>query len=156
MSGSDKVSVKGLSILAPLAGLVLLTTACAPISREHGYMPRPDEVSQLLVGADTRASVADAIGTPSAQGLTDGGSWFYVASRVETLAFFAPEVVERSVLVLDFNASGILSGINRYALEDGRVVNLQTRVTPTDERRVGVLAQLLGNVGAIQLPLPEG
>jgi len=34
-------------------------------------------------------------------------------------------------------------------------VNLQTRVTPTESRRVSVLRRLLGNVGSITPPLPD-
>jgi len=114
------------------------------------------DLDLLLVGADTRASVADAIGTPSGTGVTEDSSWFYMQSTVETMAYQAPEITDRQVLVVDFDQNGVLKDISRFGLEDGRVINLQTRVTPTDNQRVSVLARLLGNVGSIgpQLPAP--
>jgi hypothetical protein len=37
--------------------------------------------------------------------------------------------------------------VNRYGLEDGRVIDLATRTTPTFGRELTVLQQLFGNIG---------
>jgi len=39
--------------------------------------------------------------------------------------------------------------VNRYGLEDGKVVDLVTATTPTYGRELTVLQQLFGNVGRI-------
>ena len=36
--------------------------------------------------------------------------------------------------------------IERYGLEDGRIINLTTRTTETGGRELGVLEQLFGNL----------
>ena len=46
-----------------ISALVLVTlSACAGQIRNHGYMPAPDRVADILVGVDTRASVAEQLG----------------------------------------------------------------------------------------------
>lgn len=137
------------------AAVLALFAACSPTSRVHGFVPDQAELDDLLIGVDTKSTIADTIGTPADSGLREDRAWYYISSTVETFAFNAPEVVARQVIVFDFDRDGVLTNIGRYGLEDGRVVNLQTRVTPTDNRRTSILAQLLGNVGQISLPLPQ-
>lgn len=123
--------------------------------RSHGYLPTQADLDRLVVGADPKGIVEEVIGRPQDVGLGGDETWYYVENVVSTFAFFAPEVTERTVLALDFDEDGILSGINRYGLEDGRVVNLVTRITPTDRRRRSILNQIFGNVGAALPPLPS-
>jgi len=149
MSGSGRLSIALLSA-------ALIASACSPITRSHGFVPTRGDLDQLILGADTKASVADTLGTPGASGIAEDGAWFYVQNTVETLAFLAPKVVERRVVMLEFDQADILRETAEYGLEDGRVINLQTRVTPTDSRRVSILARILGNVSAAPLaPLPR-
>lgn len=136
-------------------GLVLAGAGCSPIVSTHGYVPDLEDLDALRIGVDRREDVAEAVGSPAATGLIDGNSWFYVASTVSAWGPMAPQVTERQVIALDFNAKGVLRGINRYGLEDGRVINLQSRITPTETRRRSVLGQLLGNVGSVGMAAPR-
>ena len=137
---------------AALVAALVFGAGCAPLERSHGYMPSQADLDALVVGVDSRAIVEETIGRPQNIGMSDAQSWYYVENVVSTFAFFAPEVKERTVLALDFDDDGILTGINRYGLEDGQVVNLVTRITPTDRRRRSILNQIFGNVGAGPLP----
>lgn len=129
-------------------------TACAPITREHGFVPLDDDMAAILVGADTKLTVEEIVGRPSDVGLTQDSSWYYVASTVKTLAFLEPEVVERRVVVFDFDNNDVLQNISEFGLENGQVINLQTRTTPIDSRRLSLLQRLLGNIGPVTPPLP--
>ena len=139
-----------------VAALVAVT-ACAPIVRQHGYVPTMGDRDALVVGADTKLTVEDTVGRPSDTGLRDGDSWYYVENTISTFLFFEPEVTDRTVLALDFDADGILQNISEFGLEEGRVVELTTRVTPTDRRRRNVLSNIFGNIGGFgNVPLPGG
>lgn len=141
-----------------LAGALLVggLVACSPIMSVHGYVPNKSDLDLLAVGADTKASVEETIGRPSDTGVLENGAWYYVESTVRTFLYLEPNVVSRRVMVLDFDQNDVLTNISEFGLEDGRVINLQTRITPTDRRRTGILSALLGNVGAIAPPLPGG
>jgi outer membrane protein assembly factor BamE (lipoprotein component of BamABCDE complex) len=87
---------------------------------------------------------------PSATGSIVGDSGiYYVRSRVRSFGMFEPEVVEREVVAVSFNASGVVSNVERFGLERGQVVPLSRRVTEANVDNRGFLQQLLGNVGRI-------
>lgn len=120
--------------------------ACAPTLRIHGYVPSDAEIASVRPGTDTFDSVGEKLGSPSSSGLLQDNSWYYVESRVEHLTYNRPRVVDRTVLVVDFNTNGVVQDIARYGLEDGRIVNLTVRTTDTGGRQLGVLEQLFGNL----------
>ena len=69
-----------------LAGLLCLAAAaCTTVYRNHGYVPEAVDLALVEVGVDTRETVAEKIGRPSAQGLLNDEGWFYVQSRFKHL-----------------------------------------------------------------------
>ncbi|WP_299148319.1 outer membrane protein assembly factor BamE [uncultured Tateyamaria sp.] len=131
------------------AVLALSLAGCSSTFRNHGYVPNEEELQELVVGIDTRASVEDLVGPPTAGGVLEGGNYFYVRSRVRTFAFTRPQIVERQVLAVSFDNEGVLSNIERFGLEDGRVVSLSRRVTESGVTDTNIVRQLFGNIGRI-------
>ncbi|MEM9249402.1 MAG: outer membrane protein assembly factor BamE [Pseudomonadota bacterium] len=130
-------------------GIVGALTACAPQVRNHGYVPTSEELSEIVVGVDTRASVEETVGTPSAAGVLDDAGYFYVRQQVRQYGWREPEVISREIVAISFDTAGVVSNVERFGLEDGNVVALSRRTTETNVQSVGFLRQLLGNVGAI-------
>lgn len=131
-----------------LAGLVFLgLSACATTYRNHGYVPTDEELSEIVVGVDSRQSVEDTIGTPSAAGILDSSGYYYVKSRVRHLGALKPKEVEREVLAISFTEAGIVQNIERFSLADGRIVPLSRRVTESTVSSNTFLRQLLSNIG---------
>jgi len=62
------------------------------------------------------------------------------------VAFFAPQETERQIVAISFSGTRVAL-IERFGLEDGRVVNLNTNQTVTDGRSLTFFEQFLGNVG---------
>jgi len=133
-----------------LAGLVLLAiSACSEIVRNHGYTPSDEDLSAVAVGKDTRDTVAFKVGRPSAGGLMQDSGWFYVQSRWTHIGAAAPKEVERQVVAVSFDSRGRVSNIERFGLEDGQVVALSRRVTDSNITGIGLIQQLMGNLGRI-------
>ncbi len=132
--------VLGASAVAMLAG-------CEPIRQTHGYVPAATYVDRINVGTDGRAEVVSKIGRPSTSAAFEDDEWFYISRSTETKAFFAPKAIEQKVMVLAFDDSGTVKSIDNYALEDGRVIDLVTKTTPTRGKRLTFLQQLIGNIG---------
>lgn len=128
-------------------GALMALAACQPIVRNHGYAPTDAQLEEILVGIDTRATVEDVVGPPSASGVLTDSAYFYVASRREQLGWLAPRVVDRQVVAISFAPDGVVSNVERFTLEDGRVVPLARRVTESSIRDTTFLRQLLGNIG---------
>lgn len=134
---------------AALGVMVLAMSACAPIYRNHGFVPAQSELSALEPGVDTRNSVTEAIGQPTAGGVLEGNAMYYVASRFRHIGPLQPQEIERQIVALNFDDGGVLRNIERYGLSDGRVVPLDRRVTDDGLRDTTFLRQLFGNVGNI-------
>jgi outer membrane protein assembly factor BamE (lipoprotein component of BamABCDE complex) len=137
--------------LALVSGLWLVLTACAATFTNHGFVPRDDELAALQLGVDTRETVAETIGRPSATGVLRDEAWIYSAYRVRSYTYQAPQVIEREVVAISFDAGGAVSNVERFGLEDGRVVTLSRRVTENTVRDLGFVRQLLRNLGRFDL-----
>lgn len=122
-------------------------TACTPIYRNHGYVPTDEQLSVVTVGVDTRESVTEAIGTPTAGGVFNDQGFYYVTSRFRHFGFLAPEEISREILAISFDANGVVRNIERFGLEDGRVIALSRRVTDDNLTDSTFLRQLFGNIG---------
>ncbi|MBM2577704.1 outer membrane protein assembly factor BamE [Jannaschia sp. Os4] len=139
-------AAKALLIVAALA-----VAGCAAQFRNHGYIPEETDLQALIVGVDTRDTVEATVGKPTTGGVLGDESWYYVRSRVRDFAWRAPETIERQVLAISFSEDGTVRNIERFGLEEGRVVALSRRVTETSIRDAGLLAQLLRNFGRINV-----
>ncbi len=133
------------SVIILVASLAL--AGCSPTYRNHGYIPSDEDLQELAIGIDTRASVEDLVGPPSSGGLLEGGDYYYVRSRTKTFGIRAPKETERQVLVVSFDAAGVLQNVEQFGLEAGRVVRLSRRVTSSAVGNVSLIRQLLGNIG---------
>lgn len=134
------------AVLAAMAlGLVL--AACSPIMRFHGYAPSDDELAQIQVGRDTRATVAEKVGQPGMGGVMEGSGWYYVQSNWRQMGPRAPVEVDRQVVAITFNERDVVTNIERFGLEDGQIVALSRRVTDTGPRGMGVLQSIFSVIG---------
>ena len=140
----------GYGVRMALVGLALLVAAgCSEIYRNHGYAPTDRELAELNVGTDTRETVAAAVGRPSTAELMSGGNWYYVQSRWRHYGARAPEETERQVVAISFDSAGRVENIERFGLAEGRVVPISRRVTETNIKGIGLIRQLLSNIGNI-------
>ncbi len=130
----------------PVVALVALA-ACAPVYENHGYAPPPDVLSDIEVGRDTRADIVAKVGQPTAEGALGDDAWYFVQSRFRHYGWRAPEEVDREVVAISFNPSGTVANVERFGLEQGRVVPISREVTDSTVRDSGFLRQLFGNIG---------
>ncbi len=125
----------------------LAVSACSATYSNHGYVPSEDDTSSLIVGVDSRATVDDIVGVPSASGVLSGGDYYYIRSRMRVRGAFRPREIERQVLAISFNEDDTIANIERFSLEDGNVIALSRRVTDASVVGNGFLRQLIGNFG---------
>ncbi|PTW47046.1 Beta-barrel assembly machine subunit BamE [Rhodovulum kholense] len=121
--------------------------ACSPIQRSHGYAPSDEDLAGVTVGVDTRDSVAELVGPPTMGGVMRDDAWYYVQSDWETVGFREPKETERQVVAISFDKAGTVENVERFGLEDGRVIALNRRVTESNIKGVSFLRQMLGNIG---------
>ena len=128
---------------------VCAVVACAPIPSNHGYVPTDEDLAQITVGKDTRETVAEAIGAPLNHGFERDSSWLYISTRREMRGLANNKVMSREIVSIRFSESGRVENIERFGLEDGRVVTLSARVTDPAVSDVGFLRSVFGRLGGI-------
>jgi outer membrane protein assembly factor BamE (lipoprotein component of BamABCDE complex) len=141
---------RGLRGTAVTLTLVAGLAACSPVYRNHGYAPAEDELALIEVGTDTKQSVGEKIGRPSAAGLLNDDGWFYVQSRYLHQGPREPREIERQIVVVSFTEAGVVENIGRFGLEDGKVIEISRRVTETNIKGISLIQQLLGSFGRIR------
>jgi outer membrane protein assembly factor BamE (lipoprotein component of BamABCDE complex) len=135
-----------------LAGLA----ACAPIRDVRGYVPDEEKVASVKIGGDTRDSVQEKLGTPSSTAAFGDPTWYYISTEQERYAFFKPDVTKRQILAVAFNDDGKVSDVRTYGIEDGQVIALVDRETPSRGKEMSFLQQVFGNMGAMPPGGPGG
>lgn len=127
--------------------VVSAATACTPVIEVRGNLPPPEQRAQIEIGKSTRDDVQSLLGTPS--NITPFGdeTWHYISSVTERVAFFEPEVKERTVYTIAFDRNGIVRTVDTKGLADGRDITPVDRETPTAGKELNMVQQLLGNVG---------
>lgn len=152
--------MRKLGVATLASGMLLASVACAPVVNQRGYVPNQEAIGTIQVGMDTKEMVSMKLGEPSTLATFGGDTWYYISAQVEQNAFFAPRAVERNILAVEFDPEGKVMGVQRYTLADGRVVDFQTRETPTRGRTLTILQQFFnavpGNIGQPGSQQPGG
>lgn len=133
--------------IAIVAVAVLSLSACVARYRNHGYVPSEAELAEITVGVDTRDSVIEAVGPPSSLGVLNESGYYYISSRVRFYGARAPKTVDRQLVAISFTNSGVVQNVERFGLENGKVIVFERRVTNASVENKGFMRQLLGNIG---------
>ncbi|GAB5470956.1 MAG: outer membrane protein assembly factor BamE [Rhodospirillales bacterium] len=140
--------------LIPTTLLCLFLAACSQEIIVRGNLPDAEEVASIEPGATTRSEVAALLGSPSTVSSFRDRTWYYIGQKQTKFAFLDPDVLERSVLVVQFDDSGMVEDTKTFTLEDGQSIETVSRITPTEGREFTILEQLLGNIGRFNVPDP--
>ena len=136
--------------LAAASAALLLgvgVAACAPDIATHGFVPDPENLAQVVPGTTNRDEVWSLLGTPTSRSTEDDSRWYYVTRVTENFAFYDPEFVGASVIVVDFDNAGTVKHLDVQPLPETEEFSLVDRETPTQGKDLGLLEQLFGNLG---------
>ena len=136
-----------------LAAVLIGAAACQPTIDYRGYQARSGDLAKVQVGMP-KAEVEALLGSPSttASVALQGDSYYYISSRVEQTAFLDPKETARQVFAVRFDANDQVVSFANYGIEDGQVVNISSRRTPTKGKELTIVQQLLGNIGRFAGP----
>lgn len=133
--------------LVQAAALVLVLGGCEQTVQVRGNIPLEEDLSKIDPGVHSRNDVARLLGSPSTISTFQDSKWYYIGQKTTEFAFFAPEVLERKVVVVSFDESGTVAETETLTLADGHEVDPVDRKTPTEGKELTVLQQIFGNLG---------
>lgn len=151
--------------LALAAASLAVLGACTATRDFHGFVPDQALATDVQPAVDTRSTVLTRLGTPSTTSIFDQAGtaayapgkeklWVYMSSTRELLTFYYPKVVQREIVAIQFDDDDVVSDVLVYDIDDGRVLEYNSRVTPTRGRELGILEQLFGTLGSLQNQIP--
>lgn len=131
----------------------VVSTACNPILRTHGYIPTEEKPQAVNPETDTKTSVLARLGNPSIETTfsedLEEDTWYYINSVRQRYAYLRPQIQDRTITAIHFNVDGQVTKVAEYGLEDGVPVNYIDRTTPTRGRELSVLEQIFGTIGRL-------
>lgn len=100
-------------------------------NRTQGYVLPEDSVRQIRPGV-SRQLVETVLGSPQTRS-TFGGeeAYYYVQTKVTQTAFGLTSVQDRTVVAVYFGRDGRVADKAVYGLQDGQVIAIETRRTPS-------------------------
>jgi len=130
------------------AAMALAVAACSANIAHRGYLAKPGAFAQVHEGMP-KSEVEGILGSPSTTASVNyqGDSYYYISSTTEQRAFLNPTEVERQVIAIRFDQNDQVANLGQYGLEDGKVIDINSRTTPTKGRELTILQQLFGNIG---------
>lgn len=114
------------------AALALSLGGCLGYDGEiqHGYVVDQQTLAQVKSGTSAE-SVLQIMGTPSTTSTVGGDAWYYISQKTEAkLRFMSPQIVDQRVVAIYFKNKKV-ERVANYGIEDGKVVDMVSRTTPT-------------------------
>ncbi|MBV9523458.1 MAG: outer membrane protein assembly factor BamE [Alphaproteobacteria bacterium] len=135
------------ALMCSLGALAFALAACAPVVDQRGNLPDDTKLAQIQPGVTTKEAVSQLLGTPSSIATFSDKTWYYISRRTSQTAFFDPKILDQQVVVVAFDDGGVVRDVERRGLADARPIEPSARVTPSAGHELGILEQLVGNLG---------
>lgn len=145
--GRPSCRLPGLGACLLLACAAVGLSACGNGVQVRGNTPDPEDIAEIQPGVHSRQDIVDLLGSPSTVSTFQDRKWYYIGQKTEEVAFMKPTVIDRKVLVITFDETGLVEGTTDYTMADAQDVDPVDRETPTEGRDLTLLQQLFGNIG---------
>jgi outer membrane protein assembly factor BamE (lipoprotein component of BamABCDE complex) len=125
----------------------LLLSACGQTLSTHGHIILPSRLAQIKPGVSTQADVRQLLGTPSTTSTLGANTWYYMTNITKDKPL-NPNILQSSQVVqIAFDPSGTVTGLTQKTTADAKAVEPSPATTRTEGQALGIVEQLLGNVG---------
>jgi outer membrane protein assembly factor BamE (lipoprotein component of BamABCDE complex) len=134
---------RGVRKLLLAAGVAAVLAGCSPEINHRGYYPKSGALAQVSEGM-AKSEVEGLLGSPSTTASVNfqGDSYYYITSITQGRSFLEPVEVKREVIAVRFDRQDQVASVAQYGLEDGRIINLNSRTTPVPGSEFKLLREL--------------
>ena len=123
--------------------LACLMAACQPEINHRGYYAKPGAINQISQGM-SKTEVESILGSPSTTAAVNfqGDSYYYITSITRNRSFLKPVETGREIIAVRFDKQDRETSIAQYGLQDGRIIDINTRKTPIVGSEFSLLSEL--------------
>lgn len=126
----------------------MFLSACSPTVEHRGYIAKPGAFNQINNGM-SKMEVEGILGSPSTTASVNfqGDSYYYITSVTQSRAFLQPKETDREVIAIRFDQGGQVQSFAQYGLQDGRIIDVNTRKSVVTGEETGILSQIFRGIG---------
>jgi outer membrane protein assembly factor BamE (lipoprotein component of BamABCDE complex) len=148
LMGENALNMK-LSNWLAMGVVAALMAGCSPEINHRGYIAKAGAFAQVSEGMG-KSEVEGILGSPSTTASINfqGDSYYYITSTTSGRAFLTPVETNRQVIAVRFDKSDQVVSTAQYGLEDGHIININSRKTPVVGNEFSILKELFKGIGA--------
>jgi outer membrane protein assembly factor BamE (lipoprotein component of BamABCDE complex) len=129
----------------------LALPGCAIFSDQphyRGIAVTQHDLNELTPGISSQADAQAVLGPPTVQEVFDNNNWIYISQITKMRIGQTEGVKKQHVVVLAFNANGVLQSVTQKDQDDSVAVAMDSNQTPVPGGKTGFIQQLIGGVGS--------
>jgi outer membrane protein assembly factor BamE (lipoprotein component of BamABCDE complex) len=130
-----------------LIAISLFSAGCAERVTTHGQVIKTQNVQQIVTGQHRKEDVQYLLGSPSATATFNTNTWYYLSEKKVSKPLANDKITERRVITVTFDDKGLVKNIDDITMADIPETSLNERITPTHGQSLGVLDQMIENIG---------
>jgi len=135
--------------LAAIIGLTFTLSACSGFTtaRTQGYSIPQSAMQQIRPGQSEDLVIA-VLGSPQTKSnFANETAFYYVETKIEQTAFGLTTIKSRTVLAIYFDKNRKVKDKAVYALEDGKLVTIETRRTASFGEDKSFIQSIISSIG---------
>jgi outer membrane protein assembly factor BamE (lipoprotein component of BamABCDE complex) len=125
---------------------LFILASCTTIEEQKGAEIRQVKLERVVLGSN-KGDVINALGNPSTKSTYGKETWYYISSKKQQQIISRDKTLEQEIVAITFDATQKVENIELYSKDDMRKVALAKDKTPTAGHEMGMMEQLLGNIG---------
>lgn len=130
-----------------LCTVLFATSACTKRMETHGSIVKQERLDRIKIGSHTKNDVAELLGSPSATGTFNNKRWYYFTEKAAVRALGRSKLLEREIVIVDFDKQGVVSSLTFKSKDDAQKVNPSKKTTTTYGQTLGIIDQFINNLG---------
>jgi len=130
--------------------ILLLNTSCLSRVENRGYSFELKDY-RIKKGLTNKGLVIKNIGSPSFISYIENEIyWVYFEEKVRKLLFFKPKILDREIMIIQFDNDNIVNYLQKYNLKDQQQILFnKNRTKNTYGKKGNFLSEIFNNIGSV-------
>ena len=126
--------------------LCFFVIGCSKLVEQNGVPINNEMFQKLIIGSSTKNQVKKNLGKPLIIDDQNEETWIYFSQKIEKIAFFAPKLTDRTVMLLKFKNNRLINK-ESFTQQDSKIIDISTKKVISGGRKLTILQQIFGNIG---------
>lgn len=139
--------MKKIALFVTASVFIISLEGCAPRVHQRGFDAACVDFDSIKVGVDTKDTVRQKIGSPSAAASFNSDSWYYVSQVTSQQSFLNMKIKDKKVIAIEFDKNNRVKAVHKDFSGCAKNVKPVERETKTLGDQDTVWKEIIGNFG---------